>query len=121
MENGETGEHDRHPHDHVDHEVVGGRHDREDHRRRSRDRDRAEKRMPGGLEDDDAQQHVPTGVEARHRGVLVDEILREQLPVALGATRDGVDEGQVREAGWRNRIEGEHGEPDEAAQQAGVP
>ena len=82
MENGETGEHDRHPHDHVDHEVVGGRHDREDHRRRSRDRDRAEKRMPGGLEDDDAQQHVPTGVEARHRGVLVDEILREQLPVA---------------------------------------
>jgi hypothetical protein len=118
---GEAGEHDRHPRDHVDHEVVGRRHDSEDHRRRACHRERTQQQMPGGLEDHDAQEHVPPGVEARHRGVLVDEILREHLPIALCAARDRVDEGQVREAGRRHRIEGEHDEADEAAEQASVP
>ena len=120
MQNGEAGEHDRHPCDDVDHEVVGGRYDRDDHCRRPRHRERAQQQMPGGLKNHDAQQHVPAGVEARHRGVLVDQVLREHLPVALRAARDRVDEREVREPGRRNGIEGEDGEADEAAEQARV-
>ena len=88
----QPGEHDHDPSHDVDHEVVGGRHDGRHHRQRAGDGKAPEERVARGPEDGDADQDVPAGVEAGHRRVLVDELRRHELPVALGVPRHRVDE-----------------------------
>ena len=117
---GERGEHDRRPDEHIRDEVVGRRHDGEDHRRGQHDGARPEQLVARGLEDDDAQYEVPAGVEARHGRELVDERRREDLPVPVRVPRDGVDQRQVRQPRRRHGEQREDDEPDEPAEQAHV-
>jgi hypothetical protein len=73
--------------------------------------------MSGGAEHHDAQQDVPAGVEARHRGVLVDERPREDLPITPELACDGVYDSQSAQSRRRHREEREHEETDQPGDQ----
>jgi hypothetical protein len=113
-------EHEGHADDHVDHEVVGGRHDGEGHRDRHGHGERPQRPVAAGAEDGDPGGEVPARMEARHRGVLVHERGREDLPVAGGALGDGVQQRQAGQPRGRHREEREHEQTQRPGEQADV-
>jgi len=92
-----------HADDHVDHEMIGGGDHRQGHRRRHQHCEHAQCPVVCGAKDDDPDGEVPAGVKARHRGVLIHERRREDLPVARGALRDGVNQRQAGQPRRRHR------------------
>jgi hypothetical protein len=70
---GVGGEDDRDADDDVEDEVVPGRDDGEGHRHGHRHGEGADGDVPNRLEEDDADEEVPAGMEARQGGVLVRE------------------------------------------------
>ena len=95
--------------------MVGRQDGRRGHQRRHHGADGAHRERAGGRDQGEADQEVPTHVQARHGGVLVDEGGRLQHPVGTGLVGDCVDHAHVCEPGGSDRI----GRVDAQAQQAG--
>jgi hypothetical protein len=100
--------------------VIARRDDGEHHGRRPDERRPAQQPATCRTEHDDADKHVPAGVEARQSGVLVDERRRDELPIPLGVRGDRVDDRQVGQSRWCHGVEREDEQADQSAQQAGV-
>ena len=61
------------------------------------------------------------GVQARHGGVLVDEVRRLEHAVGVRRLGHGVDQGGVDEAGWGQRVGHEDDQADRPGDEHGVP
>jgi hypothetical protein len=91
--------------------VVGGQHGRRGHDHRHQPAERANQDGPAGGHDGHAEHQVPADVQARHRGVLVDEGGRLQDAVGPGLLGDGVDVTGLEKARGSHRVGGVDAQP----------
>ncbi len=115
-----AGEAERGPDQHVEDVVVGRQHRGGAHDDRHEAPDRAQHDRAGGGHQGQADEQVPADVQARQRGVLVDEGRRLQDPVGARLLGDRVDEPQARQPGRRDRVGGVDAQPHQAGRHHGV-
>lgn len=114
---GEPDEHDREADDDVDDVVVRGRHNGERHQNRHDHREDPHSNPPRRLEEDDPDQEVPAGVEARERRILVRKRGRLKRAIAVRLGGHGIDERRVDVPRRRDRKRREEGEADRGRDQ----
>jgi hypothetical protein len=108
----ESDQHDGNPAGDVDDEVVRRRDDRDRHGERREHGERPNGEVGRRAEEDDSDQDVPAGVQARESRVLVRKARRLQCAVRAGLVGDGVEKPEVEQTRRRDREEREEEEAD---------